>query len=287
MRFHDRRDAGRQLAAAALVVLATAASVQAQTAPEFFRQNCASCHTIGGGRLSGPDLKGVTERRDRAWLTRFLPDPKAMIDGGDPTAATLFQEARGIVMPTLPTMTPARIDELLEFLAAEAKLPRSQFAGSAVSDRPFTAQDVAVGHALFVGSQRLKGGGPPCLSCHTVGSLGALGGGRLGPDLTLVFERLQGRKGVSAWLVAPATSTMQSVFQTAAMQPEEILSLTAFLDDAARQSRPADSVGQLNFFMLGLGGAIFVLVFADTVWRRRFRAVRRPLVRGEDAGGSR
>ncbi len=25
---------------------------------------CKACHTIGGGKLIGPDLKGVTERRD-------------------------------------------------------------------------------------------------------------------------------------------------------------------------------------------------------------------------------
>lgn len=273
-------------AAAGLVVF-TALPLHAQTAAEYFRLNCASCHTIGGGRLTGPDLKDLTARRDRTWLVQFMPNPKAMIDGGDPIAVSLAQEARGVVMPALPTMTPARIQELLDFLDAESKLARSQFAGSPVSDRPFTAQDVAVGRSIFVGQQRLKSGAPSCVSCHTVGGLGALGGGRLGPDLTLVLERLQGRKGVTAWLGAPATSTMQSVFQTAALQPDEILSLVAFLDDTARTARPADSVAQLNFFMLGLGGAVFGLGLADAVWKRRFRAVRRPLVRGDDAGGAR
>jgi hypothetical protein len=77
---------------------------------------------------------------------------------------------------------------------------------------------------------------------------------------------------------------MQSVFQNAALQPDEILSLVAFLDDTARSAQPADSVGQLNFFMLGLGGAVLGLALADLVWRRRFRAVRRPLVEGDHAG---
>lgn len=264
--------------------MCTSSTVSAQTSAEFFRQNCASCHTIGGGRLTGPDLKNVTERRDHAWLTRYLPDPKAMIDAGDPTAVGLLQEARGVVMPTFPSMTPARVQELLEFITAESKLAHSQFAGSPVSDRPFTSQDVASGRAIFVGAQRLKGGGPPCVSCHATGGLGPLGGGRLGPDLTLVMERLQGRKGLSAWLGAPATSTMQSVFQNAALQPDEILSVVAFLDDAARTERPADSVGQLNFFLLGLGAAVFGLVLADAVWKKRFRAVRWPLVHGAATG---
>src|SRR5690606_2738460 len=42
-----------------------------------FKQNCMSCHTVGGGRLVGPDLKDVTERKDREWLTRFILDPKS------------------------------------------------------------------------------------------------------------------------------------------------------------------------------------------------------------------
>jgi mono/diheme cytochrome c family protein len=277
-------------AATSVVALLTAVAVtpaRAQSAPDLFRQTCASCHTIGGGRLTGPDLKNVTERRDLAWLERFLPDPKAFIDSGDPTAVALVQDAHGVVMPTFPVLTPAKVHEILDFLSAESKLPRSAFAGSPVSDRPFTPQDVAHGRSLFVGTTRLQRGGPPCISCHSVGHLGALGGGQLGPDLTQAIERLQGRKGLTAWLGAPATSTMQSVFQPTPLQPDEILSVVAYLDQAARTEVPVAAVGQINFFLLGLGGAVIGLVAADAVWKRRFRAVRRPLVRGELRGGAR
>ena len=43
----------------------------AQDTAAFFKQNCTSCHTIGGGRLTGPDLKDVTTRKDRAWFVQF------------------------------------------------------------------------------------------------------------------------------------------------------------------------------------------------------------------------
>ena len=48
---------------------------QAQAAPlgqdpvagqQTFQSVCVSCHTIGKGKLVGPDLAGVTERRDAA-----------------------------------------------------------------------------------------------------------------------------------------------------------------------------------------------------------------------------
>ena len=90
---------------ALLVPVLQPSTSAAQDAAEYFRQNCASCHTIGGGRLTGPDLKDVTVRRDHAWLLRYIPDPKSMIDAGDPVATQLFQEARGVLMPSLPTAT--------------------------------------------------------------------------------------------------------------------------------------------------------------------------------------
>ncbi|HWQ55725.1 MAG TPA: cytochrome c [Bryobacteraceae bacterium] len=262
----------------AICVAMAATAGWAQDAADYFRQNCVSCHTVGGGRLTGPDLKNVTQRKDRPWLVEFLQNPQAMLDKGDPYALKLQQEARGVVMPAAGGMTRERAGALLDLLDAEAKLPKSQFAGMQISDRPFTPQDVAQGNAIFLGRRGLANGGTACVSCHTVKTAGALGGGRLGPDLTRVYERLQGRKNLSAWLFAPATPTMASVFKRHALKPEEIVPLVAFFEDRARSGGQDDSAARLNFFLLGLGGAALGLVVMDTVWKRRFRNVRRDLV---------
>ena len=64
-----------------LVLLASGApNALAQDPAQFFRQNCTACHTVGGGRITGPDLKGVSGRKDRQWLVRFIVNPKAVID---------------------------------------------------------------------------------------------------------------------------------------------------------------------------------------------------------------
>lgn len=261
-----------------------AASGQAQEAADFFRQNCVSCHTVGGGRLTGPDLKNVTQSKDRDWLIEFLQSPQAMMDKGDPYALKLQQEAHGVVMPTISGMSRDRARALLAMLDAESKLPKSQFAGMQISERPFTTYDISQGKAIFTGDRRLVNGGPPCISCHTVKSAGALGGGRLGPDLTRAYERLQGRKSMAAWLFAPATPTMSSVFRQHALKPEEILPLVAFFDDEARRGGQDDSVARLDFFLLGLGGSIVGLVVMDAAWKRRFRSVRRELVENAKRG---
>lgn len=268
-------------AAVALAAMPAAA----QEAADFFRQNCMSCHTIGGGRLTGPDLKNVTQRKDRQWLAQFMQTPQAVIDKGDPYALKLQQEARGVVMPNIAGLDRARSEALINLIEAESKLEKSQFAGVQISDRPFTPADVALGKDMFTGVRRLANGGPPCLSCHAIRGVGALGGGRLGPDLTKVYERLEGRKNLGAWLFAPATPTMQPVFKRHALRSEEILPLIALFEDSARKGGQDEAVGLLNFWLIGLAGSVVGLVICGSVWKDRFQAVRRALVGGNGNRG--
>ncbi len=207
-----------------------------------------------------------------------MSDPKGMIDSGDPYAVQLLQDARGVVMPSFPGMTPAMAEALLSLVEAESALEKSQFAGLRISDRPFTAQDVLLGRRLVRGEVAFSGGGTACLACHTLRGVGALGGGKLGPDLTKVYERLQGRKPLSAWLSAPATPTMQSLFAQAPFTADEILPLVAYFEDTARQGGQDVSAHSVTFLLFGLGAAVVGLVALDGVWNKRFRAVRRPLV---------
>ncbi len=278
----------RCLAAAAVLVTA-AASARAQDPDvseetiQFFQLNCASCHTVGGGKLTGPDLKGVAERRERAWIATFVLDPRAVIDGGDPVAQELFRGANGVYMPSVPGLTRDRVEKLIDLLVVESAKERSRFVGLQLSDRALTEADVARGRRLFEGSQPLAGGAPACLSCHTTGAVPGLGGGRLGPDLSDVYARLEGRKPLAAWLAAPPSPTMQPVFKERPLDGEEVLALVAYLADTSAAGGAATPRAGLGFLFAGIGGVLASLVGLDFVWRRRFRAVRRPLVRGTRA----
>ena len=44
-----------------------------------FESKCLACHSIAGGDKLGPDLYGVTKRRDDAWLARWLKSPEQML----------------------------------------------------------------------------------------------------------------------------------------------------------------------------------------------------------------
>ncbi len=80
----------------------------------FESKGCNGCHSIGGGRRAGPDLKGVTERRSREWLQKWIKDPDAML-ASDSTAKQLLAEAKGIKMVNAH-LSDADINALIDFL---------------------------------------------------------------------------------------------------------------------------------------------------------------------------
>jgi protein SCO1/2 len=115
----------------------------APAAPDFtkgdylFRTRCESCHTIGEGETRlGPDLIGVTERRERAWLARWLKEPDKMLEEGDPTATELFEQYQQIAMPNL-RLDEEEVEALIEHMASESlrKSGRLVSAGSGSGSR--------------------------------------------------------------------------------------------------------------------------------------------------------
>jgi len=64
----------------------------AEKGEEIFQSNCAGCHTIGKGTLVGPDLSGVTLRREEDWLIRQIKDPDGLVAEKDPAALKLLKD---------------------------------------------------------------------------------------------------------------------------------------------------------------------------------------------------
>ncbi|MCB2207453.1 MAG: c-type cytochrome [Bacteroidetes bacterium] len=76
---------------------------------------CKACHTIGGGKLVGPDLQGVTERRDEAWLIKFIQNSQELINAGDPEAVKIFEEYNKIPMPP-NNLTDDQVRDILLYI---------------------------------------------------------------------------------------------------------------------------------------------------------------------------
>jgi len=266
-----------------VVLLAIGGTALAQDPAAFYRQNCAACHSIGGGPRVGPDLKEVSTRRDRAWLVRFLENPKAVVDSGDAYARELVAKSHGMVMPAVKGLDDAKAGALLDYIDAQSKPGHEGASGKEAADEhPFSEADVERGKEIVLGSRPLAGGGAPCISCHTLRDLPGLGGGRLGPDLTRSYERLGGRGNMKSWLASPPTPTMQAAYRGHAFTPGEITALVAYFESASKQDLAHPAVQHnrplLTALLIGLGGSLVGLVLLDEFWRKRFRAVRRPLV---------
>jgi nitrite reductase (NO-forming) len=56
-----------------------------------FESKCLACHSIAGGDKLGPDLYGVTKRRNDAWLGKWLKSPEQMLQT-DADAKTLLDK---------------------------------------------------------------------------------------------------------------------------------------------------------------------------------------------------
>ena len=106
---------------------ATAARSYAEVRPQavekgplLFESRCAACHTVGGGDRLGPDLLGVTTRRERGWLARYLAQPEKMLAEGDPIATSLFRKYNQVRMPNVDLGTDD-VAALLAFLEARSR----------------------------------------------------------------------------------------------------------------------------------------------------------------------
>jgi len=93
----------------------TAANLNIDMGQYLFATRCAACHTIGNGDKIGPDLLGVTNLRDRAWLARMIVDANKMIEEKDPIATALFKKYKEIRMPPLG-LPEADVNMLIEFM---------------------------------------------------------------------------------------------------------------------------------------------------------------------------
>lgn len=86
----------------------------------LYLKACSFCHTIGNGDRFGPDLKGVTARRDRDWLVRMLMDPDLMRKEKDPIALDLAARYPGVTMPYLG-LSEADAEDVISYISTETE----------------------------------------------------------------------------------------------------------------------------------------------------------------------
>lgn len=208
-----------------------------------FVTTCAGCHTVGGGKRSGPDLIAAT-----SWTKADLkPAIKRMEQRVGPlTEADLEQLADLVKDPAVNT----RLN------AAEALITHA-FAAKLDPASPTAGRD------LFFGAKPFANGGMACASCHAVQGRGGL----LGPDLTGVHARM-GDTPLASAIEKAGFKMMAPAYRDHPVTRQEALHVTKYLGSlnpvAATASRPP------TWTMGWMGAAVFLGAMAWLKQKGRF-----------------
>ncbi len=248
------------------------ASAGAQDGETLFKQNCGACHVIGR-RLVGPDLTGITEKRSKEWLHKFIRSSQTLIKSGDPDAVAVFKENNELVMTDI-NLDEAQIDQVLAYVGTFSKpAATATAAADTTPEAPITYTDAdrAAGRDLFDGTRALSARGPACISCHNVNNASLMVGGTLAKDLTEVHARM-GHAGITGILGAPPFPAMANSYANAPITAEEAHQLAAFLEkaNAERAEAPTRSAA-VTYGMFGGGGLLLILLLIGLHWRHRLR----------------
>lgn len=234
---------------------------------QLFQVKCAICHTIGGGRLVGPDLLGVQERRSEEWLLKFIHSSQSMIKSGDPEAKLLFEEYGQMVMPD-PMLSDNEIRSILQYIRDQAEAGGSVAAYESILGETGPA-DIELGRRLFDGRESLANGAPSCIACHNGLSQTFFNERSFARDLQASFATL-GEQGVRSILENPPFPVMAEAFRDRPLEPGETRALMAFLQNSGvARNGETTSAPASGFLMYGLLGAGTLLLIYSALWQNR------------------
>ena len=102
------------------IMLAFSTSIFAQgdaaAGKALFNSNCAACHKLDKD-MTGPMLRGVTERLDSDWISSWIRNSSKMIKAGDPYAVEVFEKWNKTAMTAFPQFSDADIANILAYTA--------------------------------------------------------------------------------------------------------------------------------------------------------------------------
>ncbi len=265
-------------------------SVKAQDGEQLFQQ-CKACHTIGQGKLLGPDLLDVSKKRDAVWLKNFIKSSQTMVKSGDADAVALFEEFNKLPMMDY-NLPDADINAIIKYIdsfsTSDAEGGETNASASdslaAVKAAEFLAsidtdENRIKGKELFHGERKFKNGGASCVSCHHVNTKDAVQGGLLAADLTKSFSRNGGFPGIKGIIEFPPFPAMKDAYQHAALTEDESIKLQVFLMHADEENVVSET-SIADFIKHGIIGMVILLVLISVVWfKRKKRSVNYEIIK--------
>jgi len=269
----------RSLTTIFLLILLFTIPLSSQTIGEkIFLTTCRACHTIGQGRLVGPDLANVHKRLKEGWIIKFIKSSQTMVKSGDPDAVKIFNEFNKIIMPD-QSLTDPQIISVINYIkekspkeatTKEVKAPKFTLKNSLGFNLDEAGRDeYKLGQQYFTGEKRFANDGPSCLSCHNVVNDNVASGGLLAKDLTNAYSRLNAA-GIDAIISSPPFPVMKTAFENKQLTKNERYYLLAFLKQVDHDSIYQHPVNySKRFIYSGIVGVILLFGVFGLVWFRR------------------
>ncbi len=101
---------------AVLMLGAFANAASKENGKELFKKKCKTCHRLTEGTKVGPSLMGVTKRRSKEWLHKWLQNPKAMIESGDTIAVELKKKYKKLMPKIKQMLNEENRNDILSYL---------------------------------------------------------------------------------------------------------------------------------------------------------------------------
>ncbi len=120
---------------------------------EIFNTNCAACHKLDA-KATGPALRGVGAKYDKAWLYKWIRNSGDLIKSGDAQAVKVFEENNKVPMTAFPQLSEADIDNIIAYTMEEKAAAAAPVAGEklpgADADKGGISNDVILGALTLV-----------------------------------------------------------------------------------------------------------------------------------------
>ncbi|MCP4910122.1 MAG: cytochrome c [Bacteroidetes bacterium] len=215
---------------AGILVIYTASANEGKT---LFTNYCSACHTVGKGRLVGPDLIGISENRPEEWLISFIQSSQSIINSGDDLAKQVFDDYNGLLMPDQP-LSNDQVIKVLDFINNSGfNVVIEETAITDILDET-SEENISEGMLLFSGKKKFANGGASCISCHNVRDDRIFSNGTLAKDLTDSYK-IMGSAGLSAIISSPPFPAMSATYSDQPLTDEEVLNLTAYLQNVNQE----------------------------------------------------
>jgi mono/diheme cytochrome c family protein len=251
---------------------------QIQSAGEgLFQTTCTACHTINRGRLIGPDLSRVYERREEDWLIRFIRSSQKMHKAGDSLAVALYKEYNQVPMPD-NQLTDQEIKNLIDYIRETdngvkeiVSTGRAAADSAAITETLFSEEQWRQGYALFYGKESFANGPVSCFGCHSMNDrYTMIGGGKLSTNLSGTYGKL-GQAGIQAILLNPPFPVMKAALEGKNLTEEEVEALTAMFQFADQQltNHPPVFAGTFVLVIFAFVFALFFVVHLYLIYSNR------------------